>query len=228
MNSYFDHGANGFYNPAHHSSADAHQVAYRSFTQGLVPLMPSASSAYQGSRSSSAAASSDSTNYSETSKIYDSSAGVNGQPTAFKSEPSSCGASAKDQNGFKAPERLSPPSWNSPLRPSPSTPMTSDPIRSFDSAARSVPDPWSACCQGTSAAAAVGAPTNAFYPWMGIPHPQSRPDASSYLTEEHRTPSYSDAYSSRLILGDTSNYHHHASGLQQGSASSGEYDAFYT
>lgn len=219
MNSYFDHGTNGFYSPAHHpSAAEAHQVAYRSFTQGLVPLMPS-SSAYQGSRSSSAAASSDSANYSETSKIYDSPT-VNGQPIAFKSECNS----AKEANGFKPPERMTPPSWNGPLRPSTSTSVTSESLRGFDSS-RSVSDAWSACCQGSSST--VGGPANAFYPWMAaIPHPQPRPDAGTYLSDDHRASGpYSDAYSSRLILGDTSNYH--PGGLPQGATSSGEWRVLY-
>lgn len=72
-----------------------------------------------------------------------------------------------------------PGSWNtSALRPSPSAAAMSgvtgaDPMRSFDAAAaaacsRSVSDAWSACCQSTTAASAVGAPANAFYPWMAI------------------------------------------------------------
>lgn len=169
MNSYFDHSSAGFYNPAHQAAAaEAHQAAYRSFSQ--LTLAPSASSAYQGSRSNAASAPTDSTsNYVDAAcKLYDSSS-VSGQSGAFKAE-----CLTKDQNGFKAPDQMTPTSaWNSALRPSPSTvAMANDPMRSFDAAAaacsRSVTDAWSACCNSSSAASAVGAPANAFYPWMAI------------------------------------------------------------
>lgn len=172
MNSYFDHSSAGFYNPAHQAAAaaEAHQ-AYRSFSQTLSSLGPTAS-AYQSSRSNSATATGDSTGtYDAACKLYDTSS-VTGPASAFKTE---CGI-GKDQNGFKAPDQMTPTSaWNTAMRPSPSSvAMAGDPMRSFDAAAaaacsRSVTDAWSACCQSSTAAAtAVGAPANAFYPWMAI------------------------------------------------------------
>lgn len=174
MNSYFDHGSAGFYNPAHQAAAaEAHQAAYRSFSQGLSLVPPTAPTAYQGSRSNSTSAPSDPTaNYVDAAcKLYD---GSSAQSSAFKAE---CGLT-KDQNGFKAPgvDQMTPTSaWNSAMRPSPSSvSMAGDPLGRFDAAAaaacsRSVTDAWSACCQSQSAAAsAVGAPGNAFYPWMAI------------------------------------------------------------
>lgn len=160
---YFDHGSGGFYN-----SAEAHQ-AYRSFSQGL-SLMPTASSAYQAARSNQAGGAADgASNYVDAAcKLYDGSAGQ-----AFKPE---CGLT-KDQNGFKAPDhQMAAAGWQTSLRPSPSSTsaMTTPDMRGFDAAAaaacsRSVTDAWSACCNSTTAAsAAVGAPPNAFYPWMAI------------------------------------------------------------
>lgn len=161
---YFDHstGATGFYN------TEAHQ-AYRSFSQSALSLMPTASSAYQAARSNQATGANDgAANYVDAAcKLYD---GASTQ--AFKSE---CGLT-KDQNGFKAPDhQMAPSAWQTSLRPSPSSAgMTGADMRSFDAAAaaacsRSVSDAWSACCNSTTvASAAVGAPPNAFYPWMAI------------------------------------------------------------
>jgi len=164
---YFDHSspATGFYNTA---AAEAHQ-AYRSFSQSALSLMPSASSAYQANlRSNQTSAASDgAANYVDAAcKLYD---GATSQ--AFKSE---CGLT-KDQNGFKAPDhQMAATAWQNSLRPSPSsTAMSGADMRSFDAAAaacsRSVSDAWSACCNSTTmSSAAVGAPPNAFYPWMAI------------------------------------------------------------
>jgi hypothetical protein len=159
---YFDHNnpATGFYN-----SAEAHQ-AYRSFSQSaLSSLMPS-SSVYQANlRSNQTTGASDgAANYVDPAacKLYE---GASSQ--AFKSE---CGLT-KDQNGFKAPDHsMTANSWQTSLRPSPSsTAISSADMRSFDAAcSRSVAD-WTACCNNTTmASAAVGAPPNAFYPWMAI------------------------------------------------------------
>jgi hypothetical protein len=159
---YFDHNnpATGFYN-----SAEAHQ-AYRSFSQSaLSSLMPS-SSVYQANlRSNQTTGASDgAANYVDPTacKLYE---GASSQ--AFKSE---CGIT-KDQNGFKAPDHsMTANSWQTSLRPSPSsTAISSADMRSFDAAcSRSVAD-WTACCNNTTmASAAVGAPPNAFYPWMAI------------------------------------------------------------
>lgn len=175
MNSYFDHSSAGFYNPAHQAAAaEAHQAAYRSFSQSLTLVPSAAQTGYQGGRSNATAGSSDTTaNYVDAAcKLYDNST-VSAQGSAFKAE---CGLN-KDQNGFKAPDQMTPTTaWNSALRPSPSSvSMAGDPMRNFDAAAaaacsRSVTDAWSACCQSTSAAqaGAIGAPANAFYPWMAI------------------------------------------------------------
>nr|AGV52781.1 ultrabithorax protein [Archegozetes longisetosus] len=164
---YFDHSspATGFYNTA---AAEAHQ-AYRSFSQSALSLMPTASSAYQANlRSNQTSAASDgAANYVDAAcKLYD---GATSQ--AFKSE---CGLT-KDQNGFKAPDhQMAATAWQNSLRPSPSsTAMPGADMRSFDAAAaacsRSVSDAWSACCNSTTmSSAAVGAPPNAFYPWMAI------------------------------------------------------------
>ncbi|RWS25788.1 ultrabithorax protein-like protein [Leptotrombidium deliense] len=167
MNSYFDHGG-GFYNSAHQAAAEAHQAAYRSFSQGLT-LVPSASqTAYQTPRSNATNVAADATNYVDAAcKLYDGTAASS--QSAFKAE---CGLT-KDQNGFKADQMGG---WNAAaLRPSPSAGMpavgAADPMRSFDAAAaacsRSVTDAWSACCQ-SSTAASVGAPGNAFFPWMAV------------------------------------------------------------
>lgn len=183
---YFDHGstANGFYN-----SAEAHQ-AYRTFSQSALSLMPSAASvasaAYATSASnlrsgqSSVTGSSDgsvTSNYVDAAcKLYDGSQAANqaAAAAAFKSE---CTLSSKsEQNGFKAPEHQMTSAWQSSLRPSPSSAgMTTPDMRSFDAAAaaaacsRSVSDAWSACCNNTTMnASPMGAPPNAFYPWMAI------------------------------------------------------------
>jgi len=174
MNSYFDHSSAGFYNPAHQAAAaEAHQAAYRSFSQGLTLVPSASSSAYQGSRTNSAATPTDSTsNYVDAAcKLYDGTS-VSGQSSAFKAE---CGLS-KDQNGFKAPDQMTATSsWNSALRPSPSSASMSDPMRSFDAAAaaacsRSVTDAWSACCNTSTGAPTVPGlpPGGNFYPWMAI------------------------------------------------------------
>ncbi|RWS17898.1 ultrabithorax protein-like protein [Dinothrombium tinctorium] len=173
MNSYFDHGG-GFYNTAHQAAAEAHQAAYRSFSQGLT-LVPSATqSPYQTTRSNASNVAADASNYVDAAcKLYDSTGSTSQTASAFKAE---CGLT-KDQNGFKAADQMSAAGWNATaLRPSPSAGMSAvaatDPMRSFDAAAaacsRSVTDAWSACCQSSTAATAVGAPTNAFYPWMAI------------------------------------------------------------
>ena len=169
MNSYFDHSSTaGFYNPAHQAAAEAHQAAYRSFSQTL-SLVPSASQSYgqSGTRSNSTP-SETSNNYVDAAcKLYDGSqSSSNFKPDCI----------SKETNGFKTPsnsDQMTPTSaWNSSaLRPSPSSVsmagMAADPMRSFDAAAaacsRSVSDAWSACCQGTS-----GGPSANFYPWMAI------------------------------------------------------------
>ena len=164
---YFDHSGtatSGFYNSA---AVEAHQ-AYRSFSQSALSLMPSASSAYQAVRSNQSTGAVDgSANYVDAAcKLYD------GTSNQFKSE---CGLT-KDQNGFKATDhQMAAAGWQTSLRPSPSTAgMTTADMRSFDAAAaaacsRSVSDAWSACCNSTTVASpAVGAPPNAFYPWMAI------------------------------------------------------------
>ncbi|KAI1290076.1 Homeotic protein ultrabithorax [Halotydeus destructor] len=182
MNSYFDHSSAGFYNPAHQAAAaEAHQAAYRSFSQSL-NLVPGSTTGYQSARSTGnpvATANDGSANY-DACKLYDGSSVAGGQGSAFKAECAGVGGGLpgnKDQNGFKSPvvDNMTPSSaWNSALRPSPSSvsSMNSDPMRSFESAmnSRSVTDAWSACCNssGVSAAGAVGAPANAFYPWMAI------------------------------------------------------------
>ena len=97
---YFDHGgtANGFYNTA---AAEAHQAAYRSFSQSALSLMPSAaaaSAAYASSASanlrggqSSVTGSNDGTvssNYVDAAcKLYDGSqANQAAVAAAFKNE----------------------------------------------------------------------------------------------------------------------------------------------
>lgn len=186
---YFDHSstANGFYNSA---AAEAHQAAYRSFSQSALSLMPSAatvaSAAYASSASnlrtgqSSVSGSNDgsvTSNYVDAAcKLYDGNQAANqaaaaaAAAAAFKSE---CSLSKSDQNGFKAPDHQMASAWQSSLRPSPSSAgMTTPDMRSFDAAAaacsRSVTDAWSACCNGSMNTASMGAPPNTFYPWMAI------------------------------------------------------------
>lgn len=170
MNSYFDHSSTaGFYNPAHQAAAEAHQAAYRSFSQTL-SLVPSATQSYgqSGTRSNSTPSEASNNYVDAACKLYDGSQ----SSSNFKS--SEC--ISKETNGFKTPsnsDQMTPASaWNSSaLRPSPSSVsmagMAADPMRSFDAAAaacsRSVSDAWSACCQGSSAG-----PTANFYPWMAI------------------------------------------------------------
>lgn len=168
MNSYFDHSSTaGFYNPAHQAAAEAHQAAYRSFSQSL-SLVPSATQSYgqSGTRSNSTP-SETSNNYTDPAcKLYDGSQ----SSSNFKTD-----CISKETNGFKTPSNSDPMTptsgWNSSaLRPSPSSVsmagMAADPMRSFDAAAaacsRSVTDAWSACCQGGSGGSAN------FYPWMAI------------------------------------------------------------
>src|SRR5699024_9378420 len=110
-------------------------------------------------------------------KLYDGNQAANqaaaAAAAAFKSE---CSLSNKnDQNGFKAPEHQMTSAWQSSLRPSPSsTGMTTPDMRSFDAAAaaacsRTVSDAWSACCNNPNMnTTPMGAPANAFYPWMAI------------------------------------------------------------
>lgn len=148
MNSYFDHST-GFYNPAHHSVADPHQSAYRTFPHSLSLVPSTPQSAYQSSSrtNSSSAASDSSSNYVDAAcKLYDPASLPSSQPptaSVFKSE---CSLS-KEQNGFKAPDQMTA-AWNSAasLRPSPSSGT------GFDVNSRSVSDAWSACCQNTTPA----------------------------------------------------------------------------
>lgn len=173
MNSYFDHSSTaGFYNPAHQAAAEAHQAAYRSFSQNL-SLLPSATQSYgqSGTRSNSTPSEASNNYVDAACKLYDGSQ----SSSNFKS--SDC--ISKETNGFKTPSNSDPmtptSAWNSTsaLRPSPSSvsmagiAAAADPMRSFDAAAaacsRSVTDAWSACCQGTSAGSSAN-----FYPWMAI------------------------------------------------------------
>ena len=159
MNSYFDHSS-GFYNPA---AAEAHQAAYRSFSQSLSLAAPQ--SAYQAtSRTSSSSADNSSSTYVDAAcKLYDSSPlpGSSQQGPPPPPPPTSLGA--KEQNGFKAPDQMS--AWNSAatLRPSPATGASM--TGGFD-ASRSMSDAWSACCQPTAGGPAAA--TSSFYPWMAI------------------------------------------------------------
>lgn len=171
MNTYFDHSA-GFYNPA---AAEAHQAAYRSFSQSLslVPTTPQPS--YQpASRNNSSSTASDSSSYVDAAckSLYDAnqSSQQSSSASVFKGE---CGLS-KEQNGFKAPDQMS--AWNSAasLRPSPSTGLSMS-AGGFD-ASRSMSDAWSACCQ--TSAGGPSATTSSFYPWMAIAG-ESRPSDPS-------------------------------------------------
>lgn len=186
MNSYFDHSSTaGFYNPAHQAAAEAHQAAYRSFSQSLSLVPGAGQSAYGqsgGGTRSNSTPSDASNNYVDAAcKLYGDGSTHQSSSSTFKSN-SDC--ISKETNGFKTPSAnsdqhmTSPTSaWNSAavasaaaLRPSPSSVsmagMAADPMRSFDAAAaacsRSVTDAWSACCQGTSAGGSN------FYPWMAI------------------------------------------------------------
>lgn len=160
MNSYFDHSS-GFYNPA---AAEAHQAAYRSFSQSLSLVPTAPQSAYQtGSRTNSSSTPSDSSsNYVDAAcKLYDANSLPSSQTASsvFKGE---CGLS-KEQNGFKAPDQMS--AWNTAasLRPSPSSAAMSS--AGFD-ASRTMSDAWSACCQ--TSAGGPTASSSSFYPWMAI------------------------------------------------------------
>ena len=164
---YFDHNstATNFYNSV--QAEQAHQ-AYR-FLQQTPSLMPTSTYPTSNLRSGQSGVQSDGTNY-DACKLYDSTSSQAFKAEAFKD----CGLT-KDQNGFKAPDhQMSANGWANSLRPSPSSTAMSSDMRSFDAVAacsRTVSDAWSSagCCNSTSmSSAGVGAPPNAFYPWMAI------------------------------------------------------------
>jgi hypothetical protein len=171
MNSYFTDHSSGFYNPS--AAAEAHQAAYRSFSQSLSLVPPtSQTNPYQTSvnrSNTSSGGPSDSTNnYVDAAckSLYDTNGGTGStqSSSAFKAE---CGLSKDLSNGFKPPDQMSASSWNSSaLRPSPSS-MTGSMASGFEAAARSA-DAWSACCQTTAGAPGIGANASSFYPWMAI------------------------------------------------------------
>ena len=167
MNSYFDHST-GFYTPS--AAAEAHQAAYRSFSQSLSLVPPTSQSTYQTSNRQPNNSQTDSYNTVDSAcKLYDSNGSQSS--SAFKSECSSVSGLSKDQtNGFKPPDQMSAAaaasSWNAnSLRPSPSA-MTGVPS-GFEAAARQA-DAWSACCQTTGGGPSIGPTASSFYPWMAI------------------------------------------------------------
>ena len=170
MNSYFSDHSSGFYNPSA-AAAEAHQAAYRSFSQSLSLVPPtSQTNPYQTNRgNNSTGGPSDSTNnYVDAAckSLYDTNGGSTQTSSAFKAE---CSLNNKDQtNGFKTPDQMSTSSWNtSALRPSSSS-MTGSMASGFEAAARSA-DAWSACCQPNPGAPGSLPPgASSFYPWMAI------------------------------------------------------------
>lgn len=154
MNSYFDHSS-GFYNPA---AAEAHQAAYRSFSQSLSLVPTTPQSAYQPASRTNSSSTDSSTNYVDAAcKLYDANSLPSSQPSQA--------AGSKDQNGFKAPDQMT--AWNTAasLRPNPGSASMSGVTGGFD-ASRSMSDAWSACCQ--TSAGGPSATSSSFYPWMAI------------------------------------------------------------
>ena len=185
MNSYFDHST-GFYNPAQ-AAAEAHQAAYRSFSQSLSLVPTTPQSAYQsGVRgvNSSSTSNDSSNNYVETAcKLYDSSPIASSQQQAASVFKNECTSNKSDQNGFKAPTDQMSSAWNSAasaLRPSPSSGSMASMGGGFD-ASRTMTDAWSACCQ--TSAGAPSATSSSFYPWMAIAGQLSQMITCCFLTD---------------------------------------------
>lgn len=197
MNSYYDHGSAGFYNPAHQAAAaEAHHAAYRSFSQSL-NLVPPVPTGYPSTRSSSSSGPSDSvTSYVDgPCKLYDGST-MSAQSSAFKE------CASKQENGFKMQE--------------PSSNGNSDPL--------SVAAVVHGSAFGAHHVSPLTAAS--WYPPYHA-HPQTRPDTTYLTPENdvHRT-GFSDAYGSpRLGFGSEGNSVYHQPGsTSQSTASSGEFE----
>ena len=105
MNSYFDHST-GFYNPAHQAAAEAHQAAYRTFSQSLSTLAapqapyPHHQSSWSNGSTAHHSEASASPYVDPSCKIYYTGSQ---QQAQYKSD---CALATKDTttNGFKSPE----------------------------------------------------------------------------------------------------------------------------